>query len=221
MQAQTAEQAQTTALAQRIALVQNDALAHSGVPPFAAPDDALIRRLLPSANPDAHDRAQAWTEWHIGPGPAVVLKFIRANNTSPEADDDLLQETLVTTYLEVEREHYAPRPGVPFTAYIKGIARNKIREARRRQRRWEPLDENAPPPAYLPRPLEASYDSDEERRALRQGLQLLPASRRQVLEHYLGGHSLSEIAVTLRMNEALVRQHKHRGLKVLQQALLG
>lgn len=208
-------------LAQPIALAQNDALAHLVVHTFPAPDDALIGRLLPSANPDAEDRAQAWSEWHTGSGPTTVLKFIRANNTSPEADDDLLQETLVTTYLEVERERYAPRPGVPFTAYIKGIARNKIREARRRHRRWEPLDENAPPPAYLPRPLEAFYEKDEQRRALWQGLQRLPASRRQVLEYFLGGHSLSEIAVTLRMNEALVRQHKHRGLKFLQQALRG
>ncbi len=196
-------------------------LAHPFVNALPAPDDALIMRLLPSANPEAHDRAQAWTEWHTSPGPAVVLKFIRVHNTSPEADEDLLQETLVTTYLEVERGHYAPRSGVPFTAYVKGIARNKIREARRRHRRWAPLDENAPPPAYLPRPLEASYENDEERRALWQGLQLLPTARRQVLEHYLGGHSLSEIAVTLCMNEALVRQHKHRGLKVLQQTLLG
>ena len=208
-------------LAQRIEQAQSIEQAQPTVPTFPATDDALIMRLLPSANPDAHDRAQAWTEWHAGPGPAVVLKFIRANNTSPEADEDLLQETLVTTYLEVERSHYAPRPSVPFTAYVKGIARNKIREARRRHRRWEPLDENAPPPAHLSRPLEISYENDEERRALRQGLQLLPASRRQVLEHYLGGHSLSEIAASLSINEALVRQHKHRGLKVLQQALLG
>jgi RNA polymerase sigma factor (sigma-70 family) len=149
------------------------------------------------------------------------MNFIRANNTSPEADEDLLQDTLVTTYLEVERGHYTPRPGVPFTAYVKGIARNKIREARRRQRRWEPLDENAPPLADPPRPLEASYESDEERRALWQGLQHLPTSRRQVLEHYLGGQSLTEIAATLRMNEALVRQHKHRGLRILQRTLLG
>lgn len=196
-------------------------LAHPVVHPFLTTDDALLWRLLPSANPEAHDRAQAWAEWHTSPGPAVVLKFIRANNTSPEADDDLLQETLVTAYFEVERGRYTPHPGVPFTAYIKGIARNKIREARRRSQRWEPLDENAPPPAYLPRPLETAFDNDEERRALWQGLQLLPTARRQVLEHYLGGHSLSEIAATLRLNEALVRQHKHRGLKVLQQALLG
>ena len=67
-------------------------------------------------------------------GAAAVLKFIRLNNYTRELDEDIFQEAMLTAYLEVERGHYIPREGIPFTAYVKGIARNKIREARRRER---------------------------------------------------------------------------------------
>ena len=42
----------------------------------------------------------------------------------------------MTAYAEVERGRYQPRDGIPFAAYVKGIAHNKIREARRRCRRY-------------------------------------------------------------------------------------
>jgi DNA-directed RNA polymerase specialized sigma24 family protein len=51
-------------------------------------------------------------------------------------------------------------------------------------------------------------------------LSQLSAQRRQVLERYLVGDSPAEIADRLEMSEALVRQHKHRGLRRLQQITL-
>ena len=181
-------------------------------------DEALVERLLPSANPDPEDRARAWAEWHARVGGAAVLKFIRTKNSTAEPDEDILQDAMMTAYVEVERGRYEHRAGIPFTAYVKGIARNKIREARRRQRRWETLDDiTSIPTDSLPRQLEIAFESSEQRRALWQGLSRLPPQRRQVLEHYLGGESLSEIAVRLEMTEELVRQHKHRGLRRLQQ----
>ncbi len=60
-------------------------------------------------------------------------------------------------------------------------------------------------------------ESHEARRALREGLEQLPPQRRQVLQHYLDGASLAEIAQRLDITEALVRQHKHRALERLQQ----
>ncbi len=183
-------------------------------------DEALVRRLLPSANPDPHDRARAWTEWQGRPqsgGPAV-LKYVRSANNTAELDEDILQDAMLTAYVEVERGHYEHRAGIPFTAYVKGIARNKIREARRRNRRWAVLDEAADVPADpAPRALEGMVESHEARQALRQGLEKLPPQRRQVLQHYLAGESLAEIAQHLDITEALVRQHKHRALERLQQ----
>lgn len=181
-------------------------------------DEALVKRLLPSANPDPEDRAHAWAEWHARIGGEAVLKFIRAKNGTAEPDEDILQDAMMTAYVEVERGRYEQRAGIPFTAYVKGIARNKIREARRRQRCWQSLDDiNQIPSDSLLRQVENVLESVEQRRALRQGLSQLPVRRRQVLEHYLGGESLSEIADRLEMSEELVRQHKHRGLRRLQQ----
>ena len=181
-------------------------------------DEALVRRLLPSANADPDDRARAWAEWQARLGGPAVLKFVRSSNNTLEPDEDILQDAMLTAYVEVERGHYEHRAGVPFTAYVKGIARNKIREARRRGRRWAPLDEAAEVPADpAPRALEGAVERHEARRALRQGLEQLPPQRRQVLQHYLDGESLAEIALRLDITEALVRQHKHRALARLQQ----
>ncbi len=181
-------------------------------------DAALVRRLLPSANPDPADRARAWAEWQARLGGPAVLRFVRSSNNTAEPDEDILQDAMLTAYVEVERGRYEHREGVPFTAYVKGIARNKIREARRRDRRWAALDEVADVPADpAPRPLEGAVESRENSRALRQGMEKLPPLRRQVLQRYLDGDSLAEIAQRLEINEALVRQHKHRALERLQQ----
>ncbi|MCC6190941.1 MAG: sigma-70 family RNA polymerase sigma factor [Anaerolineales bacterium] len=181
-------------------------------------DEALVKRLLPSANPDPNDRARAWAEWHARLGGPVVLKFIRTTNNTAEADEDILQDAMLTAYVEVERGRYEHRSGVPFAAYVKGIARNKIREARRRSRRWAPLDEAAyAPDDAAPRALEHALEGREARAALQQGLERLPSQRRQVLQRYLAGDSPAEIAKQMAITEALVRQHKHRGLRRLQQ----
>ena len=181
-------------------------------------DEALVRRLLPSANPDSSDRARAWTEWQDAIGGPAVLKYVRLSNNTAEADEDILQDAMLTAYVEVERGRYEQRAGIPFTAYVKGIARNKIREARRRGRRWAALDEAANLPADpAPRALEGTVENRQAHQALRQGLEKLPLQRRQVLQHYLNGESLAEIAQRLDITEALVRQHKHRALERLQQ----
>jgi RNA polymerase sigma factor (sigma-70 family) len=183
-------------------------------------DEALVSRLLPSHNNSPEDRARAWAEWHLRRGGPSVLSYIRAANNTAEAHEDILQDAMMTAYVEVERGHYEHRAGIPFTAYVKGIARNKIREARRRTRNWEPLEETLHLRAEPARELETVYDRREERRALRRGLAQLPDRRRQVLEAILGGESLSEIATRLEMTEESVRQHKHRGLRRLQQMTL-
>jgi len=129
---------------------------------------------------------------------------------------DILQEAMLIAYLEVERGRYEPRPGVPFTAYVKGIARNKIREVRRRRRRWLPLAEVAEWRLVdATADVEACLDRREEATWLRVFVARLPQLRRQVLERYLRGQTTTEIAHALEMSEASVRQHKSRGLRSL------
>ncbi len=186
----------------------------------------LIQRILPGQNVDRQDRLRAWTEWQVVFGEHALERFVRAHNNTIEADDDIIQDALITAYLSVERGSFQPRDGVPFTAYVVGIARNKIREARRRERHRADLDAE---PEDLERRLvgeiqrqpERTIERREQRDQLRSGLSRLSAARRQVLEHYLAGASTGEIASHLSMSEALVRQHKCRGLRALQQNVHG
>jgi RNA polymerase sigma factor (sigma-70 family) len=149
-----------------------------------------------------------------------VLAFIRAKNDTPEQDMDILQDAMMTAYTQVERGRYKPRVGVSFAAYVKGIALNKIREARRRTRRFIPLHDGA---EYIPDSVATGLDAVVERQErwalLCSGLSALPPCRRQVLESYLGGQTTTEIAQALNMSEASVRQHKSRGLRVLRSNL--
>lgn len=117
----------------------------------------------------------------------------------------------------MERGRYQPRPGVPVAAYVKGIAHNKIREARRRQKRYVPLD-------YIFFQIPAGwgvepdhvYEFREQQTCLHEILTVLSRGRRQVIEGFLQGKSTKEIAQELSMSEDLVRQHKSRGLGKLQ-----
>jgi RNA polymerase sigma factor (sigma-70 family) len=105
---------------------------------------------------------------------------------------------------------------VPFAAYVKGIARNKIREARRRLQRFVPLEDVS---EYEDDELhlEAVVERRQRRESLRASLSKLSPGRRQVPESYLKGHTTAEIAQALGMSEDSVRQHKSRGLRSLRQ----
>lgn len=183
-------------------------------------DEALIRRIMPVSNSDRQDRARAWAEWQAGAGRTALARFVRAHNSTREPDDDIIQETLLTAYLGVERGHYQPREGVSFTAYVVGIARNKIREAWRRERYRADLNEDQELEPRLEGELhrqpERFIERREQHELLRSGLSRLSKPRREVIERYLTGESTNEIAGRLSMSEALVRQHKCRGLRSLQ-----
>ena len=179
-------------------------------------DEALVKRLLPNLNADPKDRALAWWEWYVRVGEAAVMAFIRIKNDTPESDMDIFQEAMMTAFVEVERGRYEPCAGVPLTAYVKGIAYNKIREARRRARRSTLVEDALQSLSEASHPhLETVVELREQQNALQVGLAMLSRGRRQVLEGYLKGHNTAEIAQTLGMSQDLVRQHKSRGLRSL------
>ena len=179
-------------------------------------DEALVMRLHPNTNPDRIDRARAWSEWQVSFGEPAVLNFIRAKNNTREPDEDILQDSMLTAFLGVECGRYECRDGVPFTAYVKGIARNKIREARRRERYCTTLEElNYAPCLDVERQTESTVEHREQHRTLHDRLGELPPQRRQVLERILRGESTAEIAAEMAITKDLVRQHKCRGLRSL------
>jgi RNA polymerase sigma factor (sigma-70 family) len=183
-------------------------------------DEVLVKRLLPSTNGNPASRAAAWREWYTQVGEASVLGFIRAQNDTSEADMDIFQEAMLTAFVEVERGRYRPHLNVPFAAYVKGIARNKIREARRRTRRFVPLEDSPQSEIESDEHLEAVVEYQEQQDTLQASLAKLTQNRRQVLERYLQGNTTAEIAQSLGITEALVRQHKSRGLRRLQQLVV-
>lgn len=181
----------------------------------------ILMRILPRFNDDRSDRAMAWSEWQESCGGHILMRFVRARNNTRETDDDIIQDTLLTAYLGVESERYQPREGVPFAAYVIGIARNKIREARRRERHLTDLDEREeeiglPGKISMQRQPERVIERREQREQISNGISRLPEARRQVLESYLAGASTGEIAGRMAISEELVRQHKCRGLRALQ-----
>jgi RNA polymerase sigma factor (sigma-70 family) len=190
-------------------------------------DEALVKRLLPHMNRDPEDRAVAWAEWYNNIGEASVLAYVKIKNDTAELDSDILQEAITIAYTEVERGRYEPRDGIPFTAYVKGIARNKIREARRRTQRLVTIDD--PTSSFFEslgqdivnhkHQLESVVERHERLSSLWRGISKLPLCRRQVLEGYLRGHSTEEIATALGITPDSVRQHKSRGLRSLRQHL--
>jgi RNA polymerase sigma factor (sigma-70 family) len=191
-----------------------------------ASDEALIYRQ-PEGLAGHQEWVQAWIEWQAGPGESILARFVRVRNTTGEADEDIIQDALLTAYLGLASGRYQPRAGVPFTAYVIGIARNKIREARRRERRMTMLDDEREDALHTQRASgqwferqpERRLEQREQRELVRSGLSRLPADRRLVLEQYLSGASTEEIAARLAMSQALVRQHKCRGLRALQRDL--
>lgn len=183
-------------------------------------DEVLVKRLLPSTNGNPASRAAAWREWYTQVGEASVLGFIRAQNDTSEADMDIFQEAMLTAFVEVERGRYRPHLNVPFAAYVKGIARNKIREARRRTRRFIPLEDSPQSEIESDEHLEAAVEYQEQQDTLQASLAKLTQNRRQVLERYLQGNTTAEIAQSLGITEALVRQHKSRGLRRLRQLVV-
>ncbi len=172
----------------------------------------VVKRLLPSSNPDREDRASAWNQWIGSGGAEPVRKFIRWSNGTDMDDDEILQDALITAYIKVEGGDYHVRD-VPFTAYVKKIAWYKILEASRRNAGQMPLDD-AVEVADEVNPTE-HVDFWREYEALHSALAELPARRSRVILLYENGYSTAEIAQQLAIKEELVRKEKSLGLRQL------
>lgn len=180
-------------------------------------DESMILRLLPCHNSDAADRADAWNQWLTNGGAEPVLKFIRWSNGTNTDDEEILQDTLITAYLKVERGEYEFRD-VPFSAFLKKIAWYKIMEASRRYAGQISLDAVAEYPDETQGDHEHS-ESWREHEVLQKALLKLPARRTKVLMLYEHGYSTAEIAEQLMIKEDLVRKEKSLGLRQLREQM--
>lgn len=151
----------------------------------------------------------------------LVLRWCLRETRNREVAADLAAETFAAALIASRR--YRPGKG-PVGAWLLGIARNKLRESRRRKR----IEDSArrrvglDPAAFV----EADFDRVEELTSLDGDvlglLETLPPTLRQaVSQRVIEERSYEEIAQELRCSESVVRQRVSRGLRSLRSELEG
>jgi RNA polymerase sigma-70 factor (ECF subfamily) len=136
------------------------------------------------------------------------LRSFFARRVGPDAAEDLVQETLIA--IHTRRETYDP--GLPLTAWVYGIARYKLIDGYRREKRRPtvPLDEAPELFAH------DEVESAGARRDVEKLLAKLPAARRALVKAIkLDGLSVAETAARTGLSESAVKVGVHRAIKTL------
>jgi RNA polymerase sigma-70 factor (ECF subfamily) len=170
----------------------------------------------------------AFTLEDIAPGEqARLVRLCAYLSGDPAAADDLAQETL----LEAWRNRHKLVEPQGYSAWLSAIARNVC--LRWKRRRGRELGHYADPPSSestipfnldaLPGvepDLEVELDRDELVTLLDRALALLPADTRAALiEKYIAGSPLAEIAARLGLAENTIAVRLHRGKLALRKLL--
>lgn len=141
-----------------------------------------------------------------------IFRYVLARTVDPHAAEDVTQEVMVTMTQALPR--YVEQ-GRPFTAWVFGIAANKLSESRRAvQRRRE-----APVAAVPDRTAEQSEQPEhvvvrlETAAQVARLLETLPARQAEILRlRVAAGLSAEETAAVLDMTPGAVRVAQHRAL---------
>ena len=138
----------------------------------------------------------------------LVTRWCLRETANRELAADLSAEVFAASLRAARR--YRPESGT-VAAWLTGIARNKLRESRRRGR----IEDSARRRLRI----EPVALADADLLAL---LQTLPADQRDALvRHVVQERSYADIATALRCSESVVRQRVSRGLKTLKSRLEG
>ena len=142
------------------------------------------------------------------------LRAYYARRVGPTVAEDLVQESLIA--MHSRRATYDPAQ--PFTAWVYGIARYKLIDEYRREKRRAavPLDEA--PDLFAHDETEAAIASRDVEKLL---ARLPEAKRNLVRDIKLKGLSVSEAAAASGLSESAVKVTVHRALKSLGQDLGG
>jgi len=151
----------------------------------------------------------------------LVLRWSLRETGNREVAADLAAETFAAALIASPR--YRPGKGSVAT-WMLGIARNKLRESRRRRR----VEDSARRRVGLDSTTfgEADFERVEELTSLDAGVMellegLAPALREAVSQRVIEERSYEEIADQLRCSESVVRQRVSRGLRNLRSELEG
>lgn len=149
---------------------------------------------------------------------ALVCAIAYSGTGDLSRSEDLAQETFLAAWRQLAQLR---EPG-SLRAWLSGIARNLVQNARRRDGREptagaEPLDEAAPAVEPLPAPAQAAMSREEEA-ILWRALERIPELYREPLVlFYREGQSVARVAEALDATEEAVRQRLSRGRKLLQE----
>ena len=150
---------------------------------------------------------------------ARVYRFVSAATGAPPEDvEDIVQETLYVTW----RDRSRFRGGSSVITWILGIAKNRVRQYRREQKRkprtgalldaLERLESDDLPPEIL--------HSHELGRRIRRALQDLEEEYSRVLiQRYLHGKTVREVARKLGESEKAVESRLHRAREAMRELL--
>ena len=136
------------------------------------------------------------------------LRAYYARRVGPATAEDLVQETLIA--IHTRRATYDPAQ--PFTAWVYGIARYKLIDEYRRQKRRPsvPLDEA--PELFAHDETEAATARHDVQKLL---AKLPEAKRKLVQATQIDGRSVAETADASGLTESSVKVTVHRALKSL------
>lgn len=172
-------------------------------PASRARDGAAVARMVAAAQAGDRD-AWCWLYRRFRPSAlAAVRRVVR----DPHEAEDVVQQAFAKLPCAIAR--YAPRAGVPFSAWLLQLARNQAIDHLRRRRETLPgeaLDE-------------APYEGPEPS-TLRIAIDGLPRDQRDVIVlRHLVGLSPGEIAAHLGRSESSVHGLHHRGRVALRAEL--
>ena len=168
------------------------------------PDEVVVRRVL-----DGHRDNYAHL---VARYQARLYRFALGMVGDPDAAGDLVQESFVKAYADLERCRKPAR----FGAWVRQIVRNRCRDFLKNVRRaHEPLDDHPSLVSRSPGPV-ARLERRELGRTLRQALSALPVDHREcfLLKH-MDGYSYREIAEMVDASVSAVKMRVHRSREML------
>lgn len=138
----------------------------------------------------------------------TILPFIQNNNGSLEDAKDVFQESLVIIYKMSQKNNF--RLTSSFLTLLHGVCR-KIWWKKLRQQKQKVQFDNIPPNFLQVNDVEQQYLAQEKYHLYREKIQALPTKQHQVLELYLEGKKMREIAtITGLKSEEYAKKYKYK-----------
>jgi RNA polymerase sigma-70 factor (ECF subfamily) len=149
---------------------------------------------------------------------STVRRYVRARAGHVAWLEDVVQETLLTIHL-ARHSYDASRP---FAPWFYAIARSRLVDAVRCQRRLSTRELADGEVHDVPAPRAPAGRDDIDVDAIRRALRALPPRQRDVIEGMkYRDESVREIAERLGLSETAVKVTAHRGYKTLRRLLGG